>query len=92
MKDPERYHCDDCVPRGCSCNINHETGIEDMDPEGRLLPCCEYDYSFDGYDTVLITKYLEKLEEFARWCVENVQQPEVWQRARDALGEDEETF
>ena len=38
------YFCDDCVPRGCSCNIDFETGIEDTDEHGRLLPCCEYDF------------------------------------------------
>jgi len=47
--EDDRYYCDDCVPRGCSCNIDPETGIEDTDGLGRLLPCCEYLYDEDGF-------------------------------------------
>ena len=43
----EAHYCDDCVPRGCSCNEDPETGIEYRDGQGRLLPCCEYDYVVD---------------------------------------------
>lgn len=47
----QRFLCDNHVSRGCSCNIiNDETGEEDVDKFGRLLPCCEYDYSENGYD------------------------------------------
>lgn len=45
----EIYYCDEHVPRGCSCNINPDTDEEDKDELGRLLPCCEYDYSEEGY-------------------------------------------
>lgn len=31
--------CDDCVSRGCSCNVDPNTGIEDTDDKGRLFPC-----------------------------------------------------
>lgn len=79
------YSCDDCVPRGCSCNwipVKGEAsetpiGIENfdwkyidpkqakengldnvkskeyfiyLDSKKRAFPCCEYDYSEDGYD------------------------------------------
>lgn len=40
-------YCDDCVSRGCSCNIDYETGLEDTDELGRLLPCCEYGWVGD---------------------------------------------
>jgi hypothetical protein len=42
--------CDLHVPRGCSCNINPDTGIEDVDERGRFLPCCEWDYDENGFD------------------------------------------
>lgn len=48
--DDAGYYCDDCVPRGCSCNLDPDTNTEDRDEFGRLLPCCEYHYSDDGYD------------------------------------------
>lgn len=48
------FYCDDCVPRGCSCNMepidgNHENLAEDnwaepVDDKGRKYPCCEYSY------------------------------------------------
>jgi len=42
--------CDNCVPRGCSCNIkDEETGEMYLDEQGRELPCCEYDYSALGF-------------------------------------------
>lgn len=39
---PKPYYCEEHVPRGCSCNIDPDTGVEDTDELGRLLPCCEY--------------------------------------------------
>lgn len=42
--------CDNCVHRGCSCNIDPETGVESVDEKGRLYPCCEYDYNKNGFD------------------------------------------
>lgn len=89
------FYCDNCVPRGCICNLksitefpNSENGItptryyniddtkayimseisdeefekrgslerkedssyyEVLDDLGRREPCCEYDYSYDGF-------------------------------------------
>lgn len=56
------YYCDDCVPRGCSCNLlggeDDESGIEATDEQGRLLPCCEFDYSQNGWTAnYLLTKW-----------------------------------
>lgn len=44
--------CDDCVPRGCSCNADPKPGKEDsadpadyveqLDEKGRRFPCCEW--------------------------------------------------
>lgn len=50
-----RQACDDCVPRGCSCNErpsedwdgeDEYTGewTEDVDEQGRKFPCCEWLY------------------------------------------------
>jgi hypothetical protein len=54
--DGKHFYCEDCVPRGCSCNIKdyplndpNEPGIEETDELGRLLPCCEFDYSLNGW-------------------------------------------
>ena len=48
--DAERYFCDDCVSRGCSCNEDYETKIEATDELGRFFPCCEYNFCEDGYE------------------------------------------
>lgn len=45
----DRYYCDEHVPRGCSCNIDPNTGVEDTDEKGRLYPCCEYIYDDRGF-------------------------------------------
>lgn len=81
-----RFYCDDCVPRGCSCNVDnldmgepeqttnpimwwpHNIKEEDLyhggslhrdsnsfyyeilDEDGRRSPCCEYDYSEEGFE------------------------------------------
>lgn len=42
MPGKQKY-CDECVPRGCSCNEN-EDGTQDLDLLGRPMPCCEYWY------------------------------------------------
>ncbi len=44
------YYCDGHVSRGCSCNVDIDTEIEELDESGRLMPCCEYDFSEAGYD------------------------------------------
>lgn len=46
----ERHFCDNCVQRGCSCNIDPYTGEDMLDELGRLQPCCEYDFSEEGFD------------------------------------------
>lgn len=38
----DRDFCDEHVSRGCSCNVDPNTGVEDVDEKGRLLPCVEY--------------------------------------------------
>jgi hypothetical protein len=43
------YYCDEHVARGCSCNIDPNTGVEDRDEQGRLYPCCEYLYNDKGF-------------------------------------------
>lgn len=45
----DMYYCDDHVSRGCSCNVDPTTGVEDTDEQGRLLPCCEFGYSPGGH-------------------------------------------
>lgn len=79
------FYCDECVPRGCTCNIldfelfgepdeNKNVGFYDKDEKNfdekdmykerkdstfyyeyldekcRRFPCCEYDYSEDGFE------------------------------------------
>lgn len=79
--DGNDFYCDDCVPRGCTCNVysleefnpeeeqnknviywnrerttstKHKTEdsfyFEPVDEKWRRFPCCEYDYSPDGYE------------------------------------------
>lgn len=48
-------YCDNCVPRGCSCNFypvseDSEELIEERDEQGRRQPCCEYIFNTDGFD------------------------------------------
>ena len=33
--------CDECVPRGCSCNQD-ENGVDELDYDGQKMPCCEW--------------------------------------------------
>jgi len=48
--DSEGFFCDDHVSRGCSCNIDPDTGIEDQDEQGRFYPCCEFMYNENGFE------------------------------------------
>lgn len=48
--ETDNYYCEKHVRRGCSCNIDPDTGLEDQDKLGRLQPCCEYDYDTNGFD------------------------------------------
>jgi hypothetical protein len=53
MPDGATNRCDDCVPRGCSCNKIHlssDDPAEHTDAAGRLLPCCEWDEEPWGVD------------------------------------------
>ena len=44
------YYCDECVPRGCSCNLEPKNGdwenpdewIQPLDKLGREYPCIEF--------------------------------------------------
>lgn len=42
--DDERSHyfCDECVPRGCSCQVDSDTCEARLDNKGRELPCVEF--------------------------------------------------
>lgn len=45
-----KHFCDIHINRGCSCNIKDKvSGEEYKDDLGRLFPCCEYDYSLNGF-------------------------------------------
>ena len=54
------YYCDNCVPRGCSCqlkpkdgnweNSNEDNWVQPLDGKGRKFPCCEFDYSEEGFE------------------------------------------
>lgn len=53
MSAEDVCYCDECVPRGCSCNIQYDIdGIDEelTDEYGRYLPCIEYDYYPYGID------------------------------------------
>ena len=63
------YYCDDCVPRGCSCNLigDDDSGVEATDEQGRLLPCCEFGYSQNGWTAnYLLTRGSPFKHEFDR--------------------------
>ncbi len=50
----DTYCCDIHVPRGCSCNLilnddMYQTEVEETDEQGRLYPCCEWNYSNNGF-------------------------------------------
>lgn len=65
MEREHRAKCDDCVPRGCSCNAELKAGIEfdspaaeqaenwiePVDAQGRKYPCCEWMHDADGWET-----------------------------------------
>ena len=61
FSDPDRpsAFCDECVPRGCSCNLDlkddsmwddeeyqkdPKNWVEELDEKGRRYPCCEFMY------------------------------------------------
>lgn len=44
-------YCDNCVPRGCPCNYDLDSDEPDRDSLGRELPCCEYDYDENGFQS-----------------------------------------
>jgi hypothetical protein len=51
--------CEDCVPRGCSCNeypidgdienLNPNNWKQEVDEQGRELPCIEWWYDEEGW-------------------------------------------
>jgi len=60
--DDRKEHacCDDCVPRGCTCNnypidedwenVDPENWTPELDEQGRQYPCCEWWYDEEGFD------------------------------------------
>jgi hypothetical protein len=52
-QDKSRFYCEDHIGRGCSCNRKNMSDLNDeeefTDEQGRLLPCCEYDYNEKGF-------------------------------------------
>jgi hypothetical protein len=56
----DRAYCDECVPRGCSCNeypldgnwenLDPNNWTEELDKKGRKKPCCEFCYDKKGWD------------------------------------------
>lgn len=67
MPDGNNYcFCADCVPRGCSCMLDFDTGEPLLDSKGREFPCCEYDYNefgvddFDEFDEDDYDRFLEE--------------------------------
>lgn len=49
LDNAARNICDQCVPRGCECRVDHDTGLHESDAKGRELPCVEYDPYPYGY-------------------------------------------
>ena len=52
-KEVDKYWCDECISRGCSCNIikydhskqfDEQDGEQYKDDQGRLFPCIEYEF------------------------------------------------
>lgn len=52
--EEDRFACDACVPRGCSCNQEFDDDGNDLgevlDEFGRKYPCCEWFYDAQGWD------------------------------------------
>ena len=48
-ENSDDYYCDQCVPRGCSCETD-DHGQYILDEKGRPLPCCEYDFNENGWN------------------------------------------
>ena len=46
--EKSHYYCDDCVSRGCSCQIDSDTGLARLDKKNRELPCVEFTNYSDG--------------------------------------------
>lgn len=56
--------CDAHVPRGCSCQLD-EKGFAYTDGSGRDLPCVEYDFDDEGFESAN-DQNLEKEHELPR--------------------------
>lgn len=54
LSEDERFYCDNCISRGCSCNAiwYEDDPVTEYykDEFGRDLPCVEYDYCETGYN------------------------------------------
>jgi len=60
--DANWYSCDNCVSRGCSCQLDFDTDEPLLDDKGRELVCCEYDFSEFGYDDDSEEQFYSELE------------------------------
>lgn len=47
------FFCNNHVPRGCSCMFVEEIEEFIMDDDGKIVPCCEYDFELTGFDQEL---------------------------------------
>lgn len=68
--DADRKYCNECVPRGCSCQWFG--GVEDLDFDKRSLPCVEYDWvgpEQSKWDEVLLCRIDHSLiQPLAQYC------------------------
>jgi hypothetical protein len=71
----DHFYCDDCVPRGCSCNWDLNEGIdygseaatdsknyhEILDEKHRPLPCCEYSFVDNEFEVKQRTTKIKEI-------------------------------
>ena len=71
------YHCDDCVPRGCSCN-NYSTRAEDYSPPGDVDVVAFAPGPEDGPVKWLDDHTWTHVDEFGREypCCEHMHEPD----------------
>lgn len=78
-------YCDAHVPRGCSCNAD-ESGVEELDEQGRKQPCCEYHQISESWHNDPETvwngweNYYEEHPEYR--SIEEYEEPPIRKRTR----------